>query len=212
MQRSFVYFSTPVAITCSQPRPLVASVRHPSDGIDPSKKGPRSEETDVSWVVRGWANWADRSKTRRAWNVPKKGHTENLVKFARRNFMVPVPRFDDFEEFNRKLAEDCQNDLNRRLRGQDGTKAKLLEEDREAMLPIPGNRFEARRVLGGKVNTLSLVRFNRNDYSVPTLYARREVILVGSLDRVKIIADMGCAPRRACHKPATDVRMMAEGG
>ena len=119
----------------------------------------------------------------------EKGHTEGLVKFARRNFMVPVPRFDDFEEFNEKLAEDCRNDLNRRLRGQDGTKAELLEKDREAMLPIPGNRFEARRILGGKVNTLSLVRFDRNDYSVPTRYAHREVILVGSLDRVRIVAD-----------------------
>jgi transposase len=119
----------------------------------------------------------------------EKGHTEGLVKFARRNFMVPVPRFDDFEEFNQKLAEDCRNDLNRQLRGQNATKAELLEEDRKAMLPIPGNRFEARRVLGGKVNTLSLVRFDRNDYSVPTQYAHREVVLVGSLDRVRIIAD-----------------------
>jgi hypothetical protein len=57
------------------------------------------------------------------------------------------------------------------------------------MLPIPDNRFEARRVLGGKVNTLSLVRFDRNDYSVPTQYAHREVVLAGSLDRVRIIAD-----------------------
>ena len=119
----------------------------------------------------------------------EKGHTEGLVKFARRNFMVPVPRFDDFEEFNQKLADDCRKDLNRQLRGQSGTKAELLEEDRRAMLPIPDNRFEARRVLGGKVNTLSLVRFDRNDYSVPTQYAHREVVLVGSLDRVKIIAD-----------------------
>lgn len=119
----------------------------------------------------------------------EKGHTEGLVKFARRNFMVPVPRFDDFEEFNRKLAEDCRKDLERKLRGQDGTKAELLEEDRQAMLPIPDDHFEARRVLGGKVNTLSLVRFDRNDYSVPTQYAHREVVLVGSLDRVKVIAD-----------------------
>ena len=32
-------------------------------------------------------------------------------------------------------------------------------------------------------------RFDRNDYSVPTQYAHREVVLVGSLDRVRIIAD-----------------------
>lgn len=119
----------------------------------------------------------------------EKGHTEGLVKFARQNFMVPVPRFDDFEEFNQKLADDCRKDLQRKLRGQNGTKAELLAEDRRAMLSIPEDRFEARRVLNGKVNTLSLVRFDRNDYSVPTQYAHRDVILVGSLDRVKIITD-----------------------
>jgi hypothetical protein len=50
-------------------------------------------------------------------------------------------------------------------------------------------RFEAKRIKNGKVNTLSLVRFDRNDYSVPTTYAHRKVRLVGSLDRVKIVTD-----------------------
>jgi transposase len=119
----------------------------------------------------------------------EKGHTEGLVKFARSNFMVPIPRFDDFEQFNQKLVEDCRNDLLRKLRGKTGTKFERLEEDRLAMLPIPSNRFEARRVKNAKTNSLSLVRFDRNDYSVPTQYAHREVTAVGSLDRVRIVAD-----------------------
>ena len=119
----------------------------------------------------------------------EKGHTEGLVKFARRNFMVPVPQFDDFEEFNQKLADDCRKDLARKLRGQDAPKVELLEEDRQAMLCLPSDRFEARRVLPGKVNTLSLVRFDRNDYSVPTQITHRDVVIVGSVDRVRIIAD-----------------------
>jgi transposase len=119
----------------------------------------------------------------------EKGHTEGLVKFSRSNFMVPIPRFDDFEEFNQKLAEDCRKDLHRKLRGQDGAKAELLEDDRQAMLRLPADRFEARRVDNGKANSLSLVRFDRNDYSVPTQYAHRKVVAVGSLDRVRIIAD-----------------------
>jgi transposase len=119
----------------------------------------------------------------------EKGHTEGMVKFARSNFMVPIPHFDDFEEFNKKLTDDCRKDLERKVRGQDNTKAVLLDEEREAMLQIPADRFEARRVRDGKVNTLSLVRFDRNDYSVPTKYAHREVVVVGSLDRVRIVAD-----------------------
>lgn len=119
----------------------------------------------------------------------EKGHTEGLVKFARNNFMVPIPKFDDFEQFNQKLVEDCRNDLVRKLRGKTGTKSERLEEDRRAMLPIPSNRFEAKRVKNAKTNSLSLVRFDRNDYSVPTQYAHREVTAIGSLDRVRIVAD-----------------------
>lgn len=119
----------------------------------------------------------------------EKGHTEGLVKYARRNFMVPIPEFDDFEQFNRKLADDCREDLQRKLRGKAGTKAELLEEDRQAMLRLPVNPFESRRVENGKSSSLSLVRFHGNDYSVPTQYAHRNVTIVGAIDRVRIVAD-----------------------
>jgi transposase len=46
----------------------------------------------------------------------EKGHTDGLVKFARRNFMAPVAGFDDFEEFNRKLAADRRKNLQRKQR------------------------------------------------------------------------------------------------
>jgi hypothetical protein len=75
----------------------------------------------------------------------EKGHTEALVGYARRNYMVPVPVFDDFEVFNEQLANSCREDLQRKLRGTTGTKAELLEDDRQAMLPLPQNAFEVRR-------------------------------------------------------------------
>ena len=80
----------------------------------------------------------------------EKGHTENMVKYARSNFMVPVPEFDDYETFNQKLVDDCRNDLQRQLRGKAGTKAELLEEDRQAMQPLPLQCFEACRKSEGK--------------------------------------------------------------
>ena len=50
----------------------------------------------------------------------EKGHTETLVGYSRRNFMVPVPEFDDFEVFNEGLAESCRQDLQRQAAGQGG--------------------------------------------------------------------------------------------
>ena len=119
----------------------------------------------------------------------EKGHVENLVTYARRNFMVPVPQFDDFEAFNRELADACLTDLDRRLRGKSGPKSELLEAERRAMRRLPSRQFEARRIENRKINTLSLVRFDRNDYSAPTEYAHREVTVIGSLDKVRILVD-----------------------
>jgi transposase len=119
----------------------------------------------------------------------EKGHTENLVGYARRNFLVPVPELDDFEVFNDGLAEACRQDLGRRLRGKEGTKAELLEEDRRAMRPLPSRPFEARRVEPCQANSLSLVRFDRNDYSVPTRYAHHDVLAVGGIERVRLVVE-----------------------
>ena len=46
------------------------------------------------------------------------------------------------------------------------------------MLPLPKLRFEARRVIKTRANSLSVVRFDCNDYSVPTEYAHREVTAI----------------------------------
>jgi hypothetical protein len=98
-----------------------------------------------------------------------------------------VPDFDDFEVFNEGLAEDCRRELGRQVRGKDGTKAELLADDVRAMLPLPEQAFEARRVEPCQANSLSLVRFDRNDYSVPTAYAHHAVTAIGSIERVRLV-------------------------
>jgi hypothetical protein len=112
---------------------------------------------------------------------------ENLIGFARRNFMVPLPRVDRIEALNQQLEEACRTDLQRTVRGQAQTKAQLLTEEQAAFLPLPAESFEARRVRTALANSLSLVRFDRNDYSVPTAYAHHELTIVGTIDQVRIL-------------------------
>ena len=57
--------------------------------------------------------------------------------------------------------------------------------DRAAMLALPAESFEPRRVAQGHANSLSLVRFDRNDYSVPTAYAHHEVTVLGGIEDVR---------------------------
>ena len=118
----------------------------------------------------------------------EKGHVETLVGFARRNFLVPVPALHGgLGGLNARLEADCRADLARRLRGKPATKAELLAEERAAMLPVPPEAFTAARVEQPHADSLSLVRFDANDYSVPTEFAHRRVTAVGTVDAVRIV-------------------------
>src|SRR6516164_4208876 len=94
----------------------------------------------------------------------EKGHVEAMVKFARRNFLVPVPQADSWEALNAELVRRCEADLIRRVRGKDRPKGELLADERPALRPLPASGFEPRRVELAAANSLSLVRFDSNDY------------------------------------------------
>jgi transposase len=130
----------------------------------------------------------------------EKGHVETLVGFARRNFLVPVPALrGGLGGLNARLEADCRADLARRLRGKPAAKAELLAEERAALLPLPAEAFEAARVEQPHADSLSLVRFDTNDYSVPTEFAHRRVTAVGTTDAVRIaVGDRVVATHRRC--------------
>jgi len=117
----------------------------------------------------------------------EKGHVETHVGYSRRNLLVPVPSFSSFAALNQYLAAACYADLFRRVRGKAETKAVRLEADRAAMLALPTSGFEVRRVEQCSANSLSLVRFDRNDYSVPTGFAHHGVTCLGGIDEVRIL-------------------------
>ena len=117
----------------------------------------------------------------------EKGHVERLVGFARRNFLVPVPQINSLEMLNQQLRERCLADLAERTRGKPAPKNELLREDQAAFLPLPKQPLEARRVETGTANSESLVRFDTNDYSVPVKFAHRKLIVVATVEEVRLV-------------------------
>jgi transposase len=115
-----------------------------------------------------------------------KGKVEGLVGYARRNFMVPLPRAATFAELNAQLLECCRRRFNDRLRGHDDTIGERLLRDREALLRLPSAPYDACEKQAARVNSLSLVRYRGNDYSVPTAYGHREVLVRGYVHEVVI--------------------------
>jgi hypothetical protein len=89
--------------------------------------------------------------------------------------------------------------LSRRLRGKDRPKGELLAAERASLRPLPGSGFESRRVEFAQANSLSLVRFDDNDYSVPTAYAHQQITIVGGLDEVRLVCRDRLVARHSRH-------------
>ena len=115
-----------------------------------------------------------------------KGKVEGLVGYARRNFMVPIPRVSGWEALNEHLEAQCRKRRERRLRGHRETIGERFERDRVAMLPLPATPYEACEKISARVSSLSLVRYRGNDYSVPTEYGHRQVWVKGYVHDVVI--------------------------
>lgn len=117
----------------------------------------------------------------------EKGHVERLLGFARRNFLVPVPHVDSLETLNSQLRERCLADLASQTRGKPAPKDQLLLEDQAAFFPLPKQPFEARCLVPASADSQSLVRFDTNDYSVPVRYAHRRLLVVATVEEVRLV-------------------------
>src|SRR5512145_1910692 len=115
-----------------------------------------------------------------------KGKVEGLVGYARRNFLVPIPVFDSFEALNAHLEQRCLDRLGDQVRGQSESIGERLERDLAALQPLPPAPYDACDQRPGRVSALSLVRYDRNDYSVPTAYGHRPVLVTGYVEQVVI--------------------------
>ena len=115
-----------------------------------------------------------------------KGAVEGVVGFARRNFMVPIPRFPTWNALNLWLEEQCCKRQADVLRGHSKSIGQRLVRDLEAMMDLPAAAFDACDQAAGQVNSQSLVRYKTNDYSVPVAYGHRDVWIRGYVDQVVI--------------------------
>jgi transposase len=117
-----------------------------------------------------------------------KGKVEGLVGYARRNFMVPIPRYATWEKFNAHLLVQSGKRRERKLRGHQQTIGERFEKDKEMLLPLPAAPYEACDKRSTRVTSMALVRYRANDYSVPVEWGHREVLVKGFVHEVVICA------------------------
>ena len=117
-----------------------------------------------------------------------KGKVENLVKNGRRQFLTPIPIAESYDALNAKLAADCRARQAECSGRHSEPIAVRLEADIAAFRELPPAPFEPCEIRTARVSSTSLVRYRGNDYSVPTAYGFREVVVKGFVEAVVILA------------------------
>ncbi len=119
----------------------------------------------------------------------EKGGVENLVGFARRNFLVPVPRVNSLEELNEHLLQECMSYGKHTVTGRENTVEELFEQEKEHLLNLPEKPYSNISAASGKVDHYSTVIVDKNRYSVPVEFTGFRVNVQLEVDRVAIFYD-----------------------
>ncbi|MFW6127373.1 MAG: IS21 family transposase [Thermodesulfobacteriota bacterium] len=115
----------------------------------------------------------------------EKGGVENLVGYVRRNFLVPLLEFQDYEALNTYLAACADRDARERRRfGR--TVHDLWREEQANLRPLPARLPAACVFRPAKVNRRQQVRYANNWYSVPPQYVGQVVTVHAYVFRVEL--------------------------
>ncbi len=118
----------------------------------------------------------------------EKGSVENLVGYARRNYLVPLPEGTDLETINADLRQSCLLDQQRIMAGRTDPITSRLAFECAYLGPLPTHAPDLGPVAEVLVHSTGRVRFQTNDYSVPIQYAYQRLTLKADPFRVHVFA------------------------
>jgi len=150
-------------------------------------KGKRRVEQEAFRQFHAFYNFTAKFCNRASGN--EKGGVEGLVGFARRNYMVPIPKAESIEELNEQLLLECVAYGNHRIEGREGTVNELFEGEKTHLITIPSHPFSNQQAVESRINHYATAIVDKNRYSVPTRYAGFKVRVILGVDRVDIFYD-----------------------
>jgi len=116
----------------------------------------------------------------------EQGRVENLVGYMRRNYFVPVPEVESYEQLNRMLLARLLEDDGRLTTSKGMTVGDAWREEKTRLLPLPRFPFRCCVSRPVRANHLSMVNFDGNRYSVPVEYGFRKLNLHAFVWRIEI--------------------------
>lgn len=149
---------------------------NPKTAVTKILKGPHRQEHTVFSSLR--AHYLFDSDFCNPASGNEKGTVENLVKFVRRNTLVPVPHIDSIDELNVQLLNWCEKERSARI--------KEWVQEREGLRNLPIVPFQCSRTHMVSTNRLLLFQLDRNYYSVPVIYGNRNLRVEAFVDRIEV--------------------------
>jgi len=117
----------------------------------------------------------------------EKGNVENKVGYLRRNYLLPPPRIDDLEAFNRELLDRCMADLQREHYVKKEQISDLFAAEQEALIPLPRERFRVFSLEKVKTDKYSFIQYDKNQYSTSPEYAVCEMWLEVGVSELRVL-------------------------
>jgi len=116
----------------------------------------------------------------------EKGNVESKVGYHRRNFFVPVPRFENLADYNRQLLDESVADHEREHYRFNDDISRLHEADKAALLPLPATAYDCSRYETVKVDLYGKFKLDSPLYTYSTApkYAGSRVLVQITSDAV----------------------------
>jgi len=118
----------------------------------------------------------------------EKGRVERSIRYIRDNFFA-ARRFDDLEDLNRQALQWCESSaLARRWPADDRrTVGEALLEEKPKLLALPDNEYPCAERAEVVLHKTPYARFDLNDYSVPQKYVGKTLLVLASLETVRLL-------------------------
>jgi transposase len=118
----------------------------------------------------------------------EKGRVERAIRDVRDNFFA-AREFRDIDDLNEQARAWCL-EIARERRVPDArelTVEQAFQQELTKMIALPSDDFPVEEHVAVRVGKTPYVRFDKNDYSVPHTHVRRELTVIATDDRVRVV-------------------------
>ncbi len=131
----------------------------------------------------------------------EKGSVESKGGYVQRNFFTRPPVMEDSEEFNEEFQEALWEDMDREHYEKGKNVRELFEEDRESLLKLLVEGYEATRTETATVNKAGEIRVDGKRIHVPWASMKQRVLVKKYWDHLEVFTESGEDRLGECPRP-----------